>query len=193
MHAVTFVLPLMLVFGAASSWAPAQQKRSNTPESFSANLHVAGGSGGAGAATITIDIQRYTPDAERTAVEEALKTGGFAAFVAALKKAPAVGTVNFGSKSWTIRWAREQPGGTVRTITLVTDEPIFFVGGGSADAKPRAGYDVALIQMQITGAGLGEGTMAAAARVRPGGETGVEVDDYAEKPIKLITVVRKFK
>ena len=193
MQAVTFVRPLVLVLGAASSPAPEQQKRSNTPESFTANLHAAGGSGGAAAATITIDIQRYTPDAERAAVEEALKTGGFAGFLAALKKAPAVGTVNFGGKSWTIRWAREQPGGTVRTITLVTDTPIFFVGGGSADAKPREGYDVALIQMQVSGAGLGDGTMAAAARVRPGGESGVQVDDYAEKPIKLVTVVRKFK
>jgi Xaa-Pro aminopeptidase len=41
--------------------------------------------------------------------------------------------------------------------------------------------------------GLGNGQMAAAARVRPGGESGVQVDDYADKPIKLATVVRKIK
>jgi hypothetical protein len=73
----------------------------------------------------------------------------------------------------------------------VTDQPIFFVGGGAADAKPRAGYEVALIQLQVDSIGLGDGTMAAAARVRPGGESGVQVDDYADKPIKLVTVVRK--
>jgi hypothetical protein len=33
--------------------------------------------------------------------------------------------------------------------------------------------------------------MAAAARVKPGGEAGVTVEDYADKPIKLVTVVRK--
>ena len=65
------------------------------------------------------------------------------------------------------------------------------VGGGAVDAKPRTGYDVALIRLQVDDVGLGEGSMAAAARVRPGGDTGVEVDDYADKPIKLVTVVRK--
>jgi len=33
--------------------------------------------------------------------------------------------------------------------------------------------------------------MAAAARVKPGGETGVQVDDYADQPIKLTGVARK--
>ena len=33
--------------------------------------------------------------------------------------------------------------------------------------------------------------MAAAARVKPGGETGVQIDDYADEPIKLVTVSRK--
>jgi hypothetical protein len=33
--------------------------------------------------------------------------------------------------------------------------------------------------------------MAAAANVKPGAESGVEINDYADKPIKLVTVVRK--
>lgn len=185
---LTAVTLLATVVAAPPLLAGMQQK---APETFTANLHVTGGSGGAGAATIVIDIKRYSADAERTAVETALKTGGFAGFVAALRKAPVVGTVSHGEKSWPIRWAREQAGPKGRAITLVTDQPIFFVGGGAADAKPRAGYEVALIQLQVDSIGLGDGTMAAAARVRPGGESGVQVDDYADKPIKLVTVVRK--
>jgi hypothetical protein len=65
------------------------------------------------------------------------------------------------------------------------------VGGGSTDAKPRAGYEVAVIQIDVDSVGLGKGTMTAAARVKPGGETGVQIDDYADNPIKLVTVVRK--
>jgi hypothetical protein len=34
--------------------------------------------------------------------------------------------------------------------------------------------------------------MAAAARVRPGGPTGVQIDDYAETPLKLVTVRKSF-
>jgi hypothetical protein len=192
MRVGTFITAVCFA-AAASAYPLAGQNQKGAPETFTANMHATGAAGGAAAATITIDVQRYTPDAERTAVETALKTGGFAGFVAALKKAPAVGAVKFGEKSWTIRWAREVKSTNKRTLTFVTDSPIFFVGGGAADAKPRAGYDVALIQLDVDDVGLGNGQMAAAARVRPGGESGVQVDDYADKPIKLTTVVRKIK
>ena len=161
------------------------------PETFTANAHVEGASVGAGAATVQVHIQRYTPEADRTAVETALKTGGFRSFVAALKKAPEVGYVAVGERKSPIRWAREQPGAKGRTIVVVTSDPIFFVGGGRVDAKPREGYEVGVVQLQVDDVGLGNGTMAAAARVRPGGEAGVQIDDYADKPIKLVTVVRK--
>ena len=172
--------------------SPAVSQKSNAPETFTANLNVHGATGGAGAATIEIDIRRYTPEADRKAVEDALKTGGYAAFLTALRKAPQVGAVSFADRKWPIRWARERPTGEfTRTIVVVTDQPIFFVGGGRVDAKPREGYEVALIQMDVDNAGLGKGSKAAAARVKPGGETGVQIDDYADKPIKLVTVVRK--
>jgi hypothetical protein len=111
----------------------------------------------------------------------------------ALRKAPQVGTVSFADQKWNIRWARETRHEKGRAIVVITDQPIFFVGGGRADAKPRAGYEVALIRMDVDDVGLGRGTMAAAARVRPGGDAGVQIDDYAEKPITLTTVSRKIK
>jgi hypothetical protein len=163
------------------------------PETFTANLQVAGANAGAAAATITIDVQRYSPDAEREAVASALKTGGYPAFLTALRKASQVGTVGIGDKKWAIRWARQQPANKGRNIVLVVDQPMYFVGGGAADAKPREGYEVAVIQLQVYDAGIGNGTMAAAARVKPGGETGVQIDDYAEKPIKIVSVVRQIK
>jgi len=186
------VLSVLSALGLAASTTTFAQ-RHTAPETFSANIQAAGARGGAGAAMIEIDIKRYTPDADRTAVEEALKTGGYPAFVTALRKAPEVGSVSFGERKWAIRWARERPSGKfTRTIVAVTDKPIFFVGGGSVDAKPREGYEVAVIEIEMDEGGTGRGTMAAAARVKPGGETGVRIDDYADKPIKLITVVRKF-
>jgi hypothetical protein len=190
MRVHTLVSVALLVLAAAPGAARSQQR--GAPETFTANLHVAGATAGAGAATIQIDVQRYTPDADRTAVETALKTGGYPAFLTALRKAPQVGSVSAGDQKFSIRWAREQKTPKGRTIVLVTDQPVFFVGGGRVDAKPRAGYEVAVIQMQVDDVGLGNGSMAAAARVKPGGETGVQIDDYAENPIKLTTVVRKF-
>lgn len=187
------VPPILLILTSTPGLVLSQSR--GAPETFTANLHVTGATGGAGAATILIDIERYTPEAERTAVETALKTGGYPAFVAALRKAPVVGSVSSGDQKWDIRWAREREQATNkgRTIVVVTDRPIFFVGGGRVDAKPRAGYEVAVIQLQVDEIGLGSGSMAAAARVKPGGETGVQIDDYADKPIKLVTVVRKIR
>jgi len=164
------------------------------PETFTANVQASGAQGGAAAASIAIDIQRYTPEADRTAVETALKTGGYPAFLPALRKAPEVGAVSFADRKWPIRWARERATGKyTRQIVVVTDQPIFFVGGGRPDAKPREGFDVAVIELEVDNVGIGKGTMTAAARVKPGGENGVRIEDYAEKPMRLVTVVRKIK
>lgn len=191
MRVKTFV-PAVLLMAAVMPGVLLSQSK-GAPETFTANLHVTGASAGAAAATIQIDIQRYTPEKDRQVVEAALKSGGYEAFLAALRKAPQVGTVSVADKQWAIRWAREQPITNGRTIVLVTDQPVFFVGGGAVDAKPRAGFDVAVIRLQVDDVGLGNGQMAAAANVKPGAEAGVLIEDYAEKPIKLVTVVRKIK
>lgn len=181
----------LVMLAAAPSVVLSQSQQRGAPEQFTANAQTTGSSGASAAATLTIDIRRYTPDAERTAVETALKGGGYPAFLTALRKAPEVGTVGLATQKWSIRWAREQSTATGRTIVVVTDQPMFFLGGARVNAKPRAGYEVGLIRLQVDAAGMGKGEMAAAARVKPGGETGVQVDDYAEQPISLTGVVRK--
>ncbi len=188
---VQILAPAALLILAATPAFVLSQQQKGAPELFTANMQATSASGAAGAGAIQIDIRRYTPDAERTAVENALKAGGYPAFLTALRKAPEVGTVGLGTQKWAIRWAREQPSATGRTIVVVTDQPIFFLGGGRVNAKPRAGYEVGLIRLQVDAAGMGQGEMAAAARVKPGGETGVQVDDYADQPIKLTGVARK--
>ena len=185
------IVPALLLLALPHTEA---RQSAGAPETFTANIQALGAKGGAAAATIEIDIRRYTPEADRTAVEAALKQGGYAAFLTALRKAPEVGSVSMADKKWAIRWAREQQSGKYdRRIVVVTDQPMFFVGGGAADAKPRAGYEVAVIEMTVDNVGLGKGTMTAAAKVKPGGESGVRIDDYAEKPIQLTTVSKKLK
>ena len=67
----------------------------------------------------------------------------------------------------------------------MTDRPIFFVGGGAPDAKPKAGYELGVIELVVDPQGSGQGTMAAAARVKPGPDGGVILDDYAAAPVRL--------
>src|SRR4030095_7437479 len=123
------LVPVLLLLAVSPGGA---RQSAGAPETFVANIQALGAKGGAAGATIEIDIRRYTPEADRTAVETALKTGGYAAFLTALRKAPEVGAVSIADKKWAIRWARERPSGKYeRQLVVVTDQPMFFVGCGA--------------------------------------------------------------
>ena len=51
------------------------------PETFTAEILALGAKGGAASATLEINVLRYTPDADRVAVETALKSGSYPAFL----------------------------------------------------------------------------------------------------------------
>ena len=186
--------PVLILIGLmAVSTAPAAEQAppaSGAPETFSAKAEAQRGAG-AVSATMQISITRYSSDFDRTNVETGLKHGGYPGFLTALRKASVVGSVAIGDNKFAIRWAREQKAATGRAIVVITDKPVFFIGGGQAESKPRAGYEVGVIQLLVDDSGVGTGTMAAAARVKPGGDAGVQVDDYGEGAIKLVSVTRK--
>jgi hypothetical protein len=173
-------------------WVGAQAARPNTPEIFSATAE-AKNAKGAVSGTLEVRLNRYTPDFDRKTVEAALTEGGYPRFLLALRNAPEVGQLVLGGgEPFSIRYAREKVEADGRTIVLVTDKPVYFIGGGrNASTKPRAGYEIAVLQIQLDGQGQGSGTMAAAARVRPDGDGGVLLDDYAEEPIALTKLTRK--
>ena len=49
---------------------------------------------------------------------------------------------------------------------------------------------MAVAQITIDTAGLGDGTIALAAKVKPDGNNGVEVQDYATEPVKLVSIMK---
>ena len=190
MACLRFSLTVALVAAIAAPIANAGQRRAQTaPEKFTSPVQ-ARTNAGAAAAVVDIQVDRYTPEVQRKAIAEALRTGGYPGFLDALRKAPAVGYVAVGEVKTPIRFAREQETPKGRSITVVTDAPLYFVGGGRANAKPRAGFEVAVVQLTVDSNGLGTGTMAAAAKVKRDGDAGVAIEDYAEEPIKLTSVHR---
>lgn len=171
----------------------AQSYKNTAPESFRANGQITGVAGGV-ASTMVFQIDKYSPDADHDALVKALKDGGNAAFVEAIKKAPKVGVVTVGDRTIDIHWARTQvQDSDHRRVAFVTDKPVFFAGAGAVDAKPTAGYDLAVVEFTVDSVGLGSGTMAPAAKVKAGGPTGVQVDDYSGKRVTLTTVTRVIK
>ena len=189
---IPFVSLLTLVILSLPSSA-GQKRRDPLPESFSATAQFLGESGSA-ATTLKIRVERYTPDAEREAVLQALSQGGYPGFLTALRKAPVVGSVAISKHTFDIRWARESPlQNNGRSIVLVTDKPMFFVGAGSPSAKPRDGFEVGVISFSVDDLGMGSGgKMAAAARVKRG-EAGVEIADYADQLTELRSVTRDLR
>jgi hypothetical protein len=184
---------LILMCLALPTWLGAQAAPATTgaPEVLSGTAQLKNATG-AISGTFEVRLSRYSLDFDRNAVENALRLGGYPRFLPALRNAPEVGQlVLAGGEAHAIRYARERTEGGQRTIVLVTDRPVFFVGAGRADAKPRAGYEVGILQIQLDPSGRGTGTMAGAARVRPDGDGGVRLDDYAEEPISLVNVTRK--
>lgn len=181
------------VIAAALAGAPAQQQPAGTPPagpetiSLMATVPAPSTATGSVAVPITIRIDRYTPEYARTTMVDGLKYGGYPGFLKALRAAPAAGYLEAGGQKFTIRWAREQQADGGRTLSFVTDKPVYFVGGWKADAKSTKGYEVAVVQLTMDASGKGEGTMAAAARVKPLDVTGVQLDDYAGAPMKLTT------
>jgi hypothetical protein len=173
--------------------AVAQPAKSPAPESFRANAEITGVAGGA-ATQMTFQIDKYTVDADHEALVKTLKEGGNAAFLAAVKKAPKAGVLTMGQRTVDIRWARTRAEGRDhRRVVFVTDQPVYFAGAGAVDAKPTAGYDLAVVEFTIDSVGLGSGSMAPAAKVKAGGASGVEMDDYSGKRITLTTVTRILK
>jgi hypothetical protein len=183
-----------IVIAALAVARPAAQsgKFTGAPETFNARATISTAAG-KGDAYLTIHVEKYTSDRDRQEMQRALETGGSAGFLAALRKAPVAGRFDVGKQTFDIRWARQAPSGSGRVITLVIDRPVYFVGAGMPGAKSREGFDLAIVQLTMDSAGIGEGTMAAAARVKPGGPTGVQVDNYATAPVKLVSVTRKIE
>jgi hypothetical protein len=190
-HTAKILMTVLLV--GVPTWAGAQAAGPTTgaPEVFNGTAQAKNATG-AVSGTVEVRLSRYTPDFDRKTVEEALRLGGYPRFLTALRSAPQVGQVVVGGgQPYLIRYARETVVAGSRTIVLVTDKPVFFLGAGQGEPKPRTGFEVAVLQIKLDGSGRGSGTMAGAARVRPDGDGGVLLDDYAEEPIGLTNITRK--
>jgi hypothetical protein len=159
------------------------------PESFTADTKITTDVGVA-PATLMIQLTGYTSDQDRKTMADALKYRGFIGFRPVFGKAPVVGTIQLRERKWNIRWASQQTEGENRKITLATDQAMFFVGGSRSDAKPREGYDMAVLVFSIDKAGVGSGTIALAARVRPNADgSSFILDDYSQ-PTELTKVTK---
>ncbi len=141
-----------------------------------------------GAATTTVDIviNRYSSDADRDRLLEALDQGQDA-LLKALQKLPVVGYLTTpGSLRYDIHfaWQRPNPDGG-RNIVVVTDR---YISMWEATNRPRTiDYPFTLIQLQLNKNDEGVGKASIATKITKT-DNYIELENFSSEPVRLNNV-----
>lgn len=183
LHVSAFSLATTIVIVAALS---AQSR----PETYTATAHVKTAGGASVSAPVTIDVAGWTSDADRKQLAGLLKSGGDAALQKRLSSMKSLGTITLGKTPFDAKYAYAMTSSEGRIITLVTTTPMFFLGAGAPDAKPRNGHEFGVVTIEVNDAGTGRGTLTPAASLKMSDADAIVVQDYS---VELVTLpdVRK--
>jgi hypothetical protein len=161
-------------------------------EVFTATAAIKTASGASANSPVTIAVDRKMSQGEVDSLVAAFKTGGAAGLRKGFVGLKPTGTVRIGGGEATpTRFTLERVTDDGRLLTIVTDRPLLFVGGSAPGAKSRAGYEFAVIDIEIDGKGSGSGTIAPAAKLKMN-QGALVVEDYGAEVVRL-TAVKKTK
>jgi len=181
----------IVLSGGLLLW-PAESRGQATAEVFTASATVKGAGGASASAPVTITVDRKMSQSEADSLIAAFKSGGEAALRKALVGVKPTGSVKIGTTvSAPTRFTMERVTGDGRLLTILTDKPLLFVGGSLPGAKPKAGYEFAVIDVVLDAQGNGTGTLAPAAKIKVT-PNGFMVEDYGAENVQL-TAVKKTK
>jgi hypothetical protein len=164
------------------------------PEAYKATATLSTAAGASVTAPVVVSIDRWTTDEEREKAVIALKAGGTPAVQNLLASLPDAGTLQVGQVKTPIRFARALPVAGGKVVTLVTAQPVFYVGAGMPGSKPaeKEGYNVAVVIFQVDAEGKGDtGDLAPAAKVKLDDKSGFVVEDYGAEAVRLTGISKK--
>jgi hypothetical protein len=177
------VIALLIASGFSAAIAAA--------ETFTATAEVRAPDGTKKTAPVTIQIDRFSTDAERQAALKTLKEAGQAGLKKRLESMKDVGWVEAASKKTPIRYAAWRSTGDGRVVTVVTAEPIVHIGADLPDAKPREGYDLAIGVLVLDAAGKGHGECAPAGKIKLQANDAIAIEDYGGATVWLQGIAKK--
>ena len=161
------------------------------PETFRATATIETAGGARATAPVTVVVTRTTAEEEGHRLVRAFKTGGEGALRQALAGLPPTGSVRIGNASPTVaRITLDRPTAEGRLLTIVTDQPILFLGSGFPDAKAKDGYGFGVLDIEVDANGNGSGTLSPAAKVKVA-QGAFIVDEYAAQVLRLTDVRRE--
>lgn len=166
-----------------ASWAQA--------ETFTATASVKTRTGAETTAPVTIVLTRLTTDKERDTIVDSLKKGGTSGVVRSLKAMDDAGYIELAARRTPVKYAYVRPVGGGRLITVIAPAPIAYLGTDLPEAKPKAGFDLALAVLQVKDGGSGFGELAPAATVRVNDTGAIQTQDYGAEVVRLTNVQAK--
>jgi len=161
-----------------------------TYEATAVNLSNVGRSG---VSQLQVTIERWSDDAERGKLRDALIEKGDDALLKAVQKIkPRAGFIRTNtSLGWDIQYARrtDLPEGGYRVV-FATDRPMRF--GEVARNARSTDYDFMLAEFHIKADGKGEGKLVPRAKIRYNKEAqSIEIEDYATQPVRLTQIIER--
>jgi hypothetical protein len=179
------LIALVASMAASTTVVGRQKDKPQLPQRFTAFAVSLGGPRSAsGTAQVDIVINRWSTDAERGRLIEALKKGEDA-LLQTVRDLKPVGSIQTpGSVAYDLRYANETPGEDGgRHIFLATDRPIGF---WEAAHQPRTiNYPFTFIELRMNGSGEGEGKLSLATKVTSDDGRHVVLENYAAQPVAL--------
>lgn len=181
-----YTLVLSLGLGVLLSGPGVIAQTSGEKEEFSAAAMVSDNLG-SGAGRVIMRVTRWSTEAERGQLTQALMKGGNDTLLQALRKEKSVGTIRTpDSIGYDLRYAHQEPGDEgSRNVVIATDRPISF---WEARNQPRTiDYPFTVIQMNIDKNGEGKGTMSYATKITARGNT-IELENFTTSPVMLTDI-----
>jgi hypothetical protein len=136
-------------------------------------------------APVTITVDRKMPQSQVDELIQVFKTGGADALRKALDGVPPTGSVRIGDGTPAVaRLALERITDKGRLLTVVTLEPLVFIGAGVPNAKRTDAYQFGIVDLEVDASGKGSGTLSPAAKIAVH-QGAFVVEDYASDLVEL--------
>ena len=146
-------------------------------------------SGNPASIPVTISLDQATPEAERTVLLGKAKADPKAVKQVLTEHKP-IGYIEARDVKVPIKYAYVYPGGDGEFITVVSDEPLGFIGGDKKSAKSKEGFDLTYANLQMNASGRGRGELAPACKVKWMPSGAPAVDDYGKQVVWIDDVTK---